>query len=242
MIFDQFDETSRGFTGEYGQLNVYDEKLKKYVLLVPVETLPSVVGSTNTVEHDTTTSRVVGKIKAKMTIEDKDCTFLLCRDNLVRLMEFTNRPAKFLVSYKDGTGWKFSGTISIKPDDVSASDKATGTFTIIANAVDQVPTLDVRDLMAKTCVITNEDLPTEIVITATGSSATYDIPVLVSDSKAQVEVESNNSAIKGNYSEGKVTITVTGSTATSGIIVLKPTVAGQASWKNHILVDVIASA
>ena len=68
-IYDVLDNTSRGMTGEYGQLNVWDDTLSKYVLFMPLETLPSVVGSTNTVENDVTTSRVIGKIKGKKTID-----------------------------------------------------------------------------------------------------------------------------------------------------------------------------
>ena len=85
MDYDVLDNTSRGMTGEFGQLNVYDPTLKKYVLLLPLEILPSVVGSVNTIENNVTTSRTIGKIKGKMTIDDKDVEFLWCRDNIERL-------------------------------------------------------------------------------------------------------------------------------------------------------------
>ena len=94
-IYDVLDNTSRGMTGEYGQLNVWDDTLSKYVLFMPLETLPSVVGSTNTVENDVTTSRVIGKIKGKKTIDDRDVTFLWCRDNIERLNQFVGRQLKF---------------------------------------------------------------------------------------------------------------------------------------------------
>lgn len=235
-IYDVLDNTSRGMTGEYGQLNVWDDTLSKYVLFMPLETLPSVVGSTNTVENDVTTSRVIGKIKGKKTIDDKDVTFLWCRDNIERLNQFVGKQLKFLVSYKDGTGWKFSGEIVYKPDDAGASDKVNGTFTIIASHCDDVATSNVYDLMAKTCIITNEDLPSEVRLKKTSGSK--EIPVQFSNASATLTATSDNEAISASYASGKVTISTTSGTATSGIVKLTPTATGEASWTNYILVIV----
>ena len=235
-IYDVLDNTSRGMTGEYGQLNVWDNTLSKYVLFMPLETLPSVVGSTNTVENDVTTSRVIGKIKGKKTIDDKDVTFLWCRDNIERLNQFVGKQLKFLVSYKDGTGWKFSGEIVYKPDDAGASDKVNGTFTIIASNCDDVATSNVYDLMAKTCMITNEDLPSEVKLEKTNGSV--EIPVQFSNASATLTATSDNDTITATYDSGKVKITTTSGTATSGIVKLTPTVTGEASWTNYILVIV----
>ena len=234
-FYDVLDDTSRGMTGEYGQLNVYDNNLKKYVLLLPLETLPSVVGSTNTVENNVTTSRVIGKIKGKKTIDDKDVTFLWCRDNIERLNEFVGKQCEFLVSYKDGTGWKFSGEITYKNDDATASDKLTGTLTIIASDVDEIATTNVLDMMAKTCVITNDSFPSEVVL---GVSKTYNVPVKFSNASATCEITSDSTAVTvGEYSEGSFTITA-GSTVGTAIVTVTPKATGEASWKQHILVVV----
>lgn len=244
MIWDVLDDTSRGMTGEYGQLNVYDATLGKYVLLLPLETLPSVVGSTNTVENDVTTSRVIGKIKGKKTIDDKDITFLWHRDNIERLNEFIGKQCDFLVSYKDGTGWKFSGEITYKNDDGTSSDKLTGTLTIIASDVDEVATSNVLDLMAKTCVITNSGFPSEVTISLT--KKTIDIPVQFSNASATCTITSDNNAISGTYTAGsgtngaKITLTVTGEVATNGVVKVVPSATGEASWKQYILVNVVA--
>ncbi len=239
--FDVLDDTSRGMTGEYGQLNVLDTTLNKYVLLIPLETLPSVVGSTNTVENDVTTSRSIGKIKGKKTIDDKDVTFLWCRDNIERLNKFVGKQCDFLVSYKDGTGWKFSGEITYKNDDGTASDKLTGTLTIIASDVDEIATSNVLDFLARTTTITNNSLPTEVSLTSAKKSV--DIPVELSNSKATVTCTSSNSKITATFSTDKVTITTTETTnSTNGVVTLKPTVSGEASWEYHILVTYEGSA
>lgn len=233
-LYDILDETSRGFLGFGGQLNIYDTTLSKYVLFLPLETLPSVVGSTNSVEHDVTTSAVVGKIKGKKTIDDKDVTFLWHRDNLIRLNEFLGQQNDFLVSYADGTGWQFTAEYTYKPEDVASSDKTTGTISFITSKCDDEATLNVRDLMAKTCIITST-LDSEIVLGNT-KTQTYTLTANV-DGATFTATSDNNNITASVDTSGKLTITA-GSTATSGIVEVKATKTGMASWTNSILVNV----
>lgn len=174
-FYDKVDNTSRGFVGAGGQLNIRDKTSGKYHLFIPTETLPAVVGSTDTVETDFVTSASKGLIQGKRSTESKDITFLWNRDDLLRLMEHNNEFNEYLVSYPDGTGWKFSGTYSIKPEDVNASDKATGTFTIVANDSDDEPTIDVSDLLMRTCII----------------SSKVDSDTLLGDSAVTIKLENN---------------------------------------------------
>lgn len=241
MIFDVYDDTSRGMSGEYGQWNVWDSTLNKYVLFIPTETLPSVTGDTETFDNNVTTSRTIGKIKGKRSLDNKDVTFLWHRDNVERLNQFLGRQYDFLVSYKDGTGWKFSGEITYRNDDGTASDKLTGTVTIIPSQVDDVATSNVYDLMAKTCVIANAQFPSEIKLakapdTGTGGSET--IPVQFSNANATCDVASDNNAITASYASGKITITTNSKEATSGLVKVTPKATGEASWVQYILVIV----
>ena len=241
MIFDVYDDTSRGMSGEYGQWNVWDSKLNKYVLFIPTETLPSVTGDTETFDNNVTTSRTIGKIKGKRSLDNKDVTNLWHRDNVERLNQFLGRQYDFLVSYKDGTGWKFSGEITYRNDDGTASDKLTGTVTIIPSQVDDVATSNVYDLMAKTCVIANAQFPSEIKLAKadeTSTSPSEVISVQFSNASATCEVESDNTAISVNYASGKITITTTSKVATSGLIKVTPKATGEASWVQYILVIV----
>ena len=241
MIFDYLDDTSRGMSGEYGQLNVWDETLGKYVLALPLETLPSLTGDTETFDNNVTTSRTVGKIVGKKTLDNKDVTFLWHRDNVCRLEELVGRPHDFLVSYKDGTGWKFTAQITYRPDDATASDKLTGTLTFIPSQVDDVVTLNVYDQMAKTVVITNS-LPFEINLSSKKMEEKFQ--VLLSDESGTVTVESDNTAITATYTAGDsqtskpatISVKVASATNTSGIITITPKVTGKASWKQYILV------
>lgn len=233
MLFDKLDDTSRGSTGVGGQWNIWDSTLNKYVLFLPTETLPSVVGSISTVDHDVTTSETVGKIKGKLSIEDKEIQFLWHRDNLVRLNQFLNKQNDFLVSYPDGTGWKFTSEYVYKPDDSTSSEKVTGTINLISSKVDSVASLNVRDMMAPTCFITTT-LDGEVEIEKS-KSVSYTLTANADD--VTYEVVSDNTGITATETGGKLTITA-GSGATTGIVELKANKTGMASWTTTILVTV----
>lgn len=233
-MYDILDDTKRGFTGEGGQLNIWDEELSKYVLFLPLETLPSVVGSINTVEHDVTTSSAIGKIKAKMTIEDKELTFLWHRDNLNRIEKYLGKQNDFLVSYRDGTGWKFTAEYTYRPDDAPASEKVTGTITLIPSSVDDNATLNVKDLMAKTCIITS-NVEGEVKISTTKPQ---DISLVANVDNATFTATSDNTSITATVSTDNKKITISGTTAGSGLVTIKPASTGMASWETTILVVV----
>lgn len=231
-MYDILDDTKRGFTGEGGQLNIWDSTLNKYVLFLPLETLPSVVGSVNSVEHDVTTSNSIGKIKGKMSIEDKELTFLWHRDNLNRIEKFLGQQNDFLVSYKDGTGWKFTAEYTYKPDDASASEKVTGTITLIPSSVDDSATLNVRDLMARTCMISSA-IDSEIHVQ---SAVAKEIAVTLNVDGATFTAVSNSSSITAQVSADSKKVTITSSAVGTGIVTLKPASTGMSSWETTILV------
>ncbi len=232
-LYDKLDDTSRGFTAEGCQLNIYDETLSKYVLFMPLETVPSVVGSVNTVDHDVTTSNAIGKIKGKMSIDDKELTFLWHRDNIERANQFLGKQNKFLSSYADGTGWKFISEYTYKPDDTG--DKTTGTITLISSSVDELATLNVKDLMAKTVTITSE-LPSEILLENTNGSK--EITLTSNEANVTYTATSDNTSITATVATNKLTIATTSEEATSGIVRVKATKEGFASWTYTVLVVV----
>lgn len=231
-MYDILDDSKRGFTGEGGQLNIWDETLSKYVLFIPLETLPSVVGSVNSVEHDVTTSSSIGKIIGKKSIDDKELTFLWHRDNINRIEKYLGRQNDFLVSYRDGTGWKFTAEYTYAPADAGASEKVTGNITFVASQVDNTATLNVRDMMAKTCMITSA-IDSEIVI---GTNETKEISLTANTSDATITATSDNSAITATVTGTKLTIK--GTTAGNALVTLKPTATGMSSWETTILVVV----
>ena len=240
-FFDKVDD-KRAQNGIGAQLNVWDDTLRKYKLYMPLESVPAVVGSTDTVEVDLLTSSMKTKIRGKSSVEDKDVEFLWHRDNLAILRETKGKKLKFLVSYPDFTGWKFEGEIVYRPNDAT-SDKLTGTFTIIANAVDEYETEDVRDMLAKTCFITST-VPSILEIGSTGQR----VDLVATDSEATFTAESSSTNItaqvtaKSGTTPAFVTISK-GNSATvgqTGIVTITASATGMASWKTTIAVEVTA--
>ena len=230
-FYDKIDDT-RANNGIGTQLNIWDEELGKYRLFMPLETVPSVIGSTNTVEVDLLTSSMITKIEGKKSVDDKDVTFLWHRDNLRRLREIAGKQCKFLVSYPDFTGWGFEGKISYKPDDAS-TDKLTGTFTIVANAVDEAETEDVRDMLAKTCFITSI-VPAYIEIEGTNNEQ---INLSSNTSGATYTAKSNSSSIATATVSSNI-LTITGVTQGNTIVEVTSNSSNMASWTTTIAVSV----
>ena len=90
--------------------------------------------------------------------------------------------------------------------------------------------------MAKTCVIVNDDIPSEVHIAKT--SGTIDIPLKFSNSSATCTATCDNEQISAKFSVDHVTISTTFGSPTNGIVTLTPTASGEASWKTYILVIV----
>lgn len=229
-FFDKYSDT-RAQNGIGSQLNVWDEDLKKYRLFIPLETVPAVVGSTDSVEIDLLTSSMKTKILGKTSVDDKDIEYLWHRDNLRILRNAKGKQLKFLVSYPDFTGWKFEGEIVYRPNDAS-SDKLTGTATIIANKVDDSETEDVRDMLAKTCFITSA-VPSTVDIK---TSTPFKVELGASTSTATFTASSNNDSITATVNAKELTIT--GAAQGHAIVTIKASADGMASWETTIAVSV----
>lgn len=240
-IYQKVDDT-RANIGVGTQLNIWDDTLGengKYRLFIPLETVPSVVGSTETVEVDLLTSSIKTKIEGKSTVDDVDVEFLWHRDNLKRLREAEGEEHKFLISYPDYTGWKFTGKIKYRPNEAT-SDKLTGTITIIASSVDEHETEDVRDVLAKTCVI---DTPLPAALTLKKSSDPYKYKVSSTISGATFTAKSTSDTIASadvptSTSGDTKELTITPKAKGYCIVEVTASATGYASWTTTIAVEV----
>lgn len=242
-IFQKIDDT-RANIGVGTQLNIWDDKLGKYRLLIPLETVPSVFGSTETVEVDLLTSSIKTKIEGKSTTEDAETEFLLHRDNLRRLREVEGKELKFLISYPDFTGWKFTGKVKYRANEAT-SDKLTGTMTLIVSSVDEHETEDVREFLAKTCII---DTPIPAILTLNKSASTdpYKVEISSTISEATFTATSNSSSIAtaavttSKSDNNKKELTITPVAKGYCIIEVTASATGYASWTTTIAVEVEA--
>lgn len=141
--FKKFND-SRPSAGYQSMTLVKEQGEEKYSLLMPSETVPCPVGSQDSFEFDILQSGSKGKVKGKSTIDDKEVEFLLHRDNIYRLNQLVGKTLDFMYVSPDLMGLKYTGTITYRPNDLSA-DIAKGTYTLTCFSADQTFTVfDVR--------------------------------------------------------------------------------------------------
>lgn len=236
MAFQGYEEfkENRAVSGVGAGLYVKDETDGKYCLALLLETVPSVAGTYNTIEVDVTGSNAIGKILGKPTIDDKETTFLLHRDNILRLMELANVQRDWLIVTQDFLGQGFTGTVTYRFDDLTSSDSAKGTMSLTATSIDSEPILNVLPLLKKTVKFT-EAIPSKIALKTTDVSK--EIDVALDSSTATCVVTSDTSNITGTYSDGKVKLTITTGlkAGDSAIVKIKASDTGKASWTTSIV-------
>ena len=222
---------NRVMNGYGSQLLFKDFGEKFYHLFVPLETAPNVSGSVDTFDFDLLTCPSKGQVEGKESLDKKDVDFLWHRDNVRRLEELQGRVLDFMVVYPDFTARTFTGTIKVRPQDTSA-DIARGTFTITPLSASSTTILDARDLIQDTVVFANQ-IPASVVMTG----STHTVEIKTDPTTATFEVTSDNEAFSGAIAEGKLTITHSGSTKDYGIILIKASADGYASWTTSIAVE-----
>lgn len=223
---------SRGLAGYGAAIVVKEQGETKYSLLIASETVPSVFGSQNSFEFDLVNSQTIGKIQGKKTLDDKDVEFLLHRDNVFRLEQLKGRILDFMYVTPDFMGWKFSGKISVRPNDASA-EVLMGTYTITPMSADDSPILNVRDLIKETLCFADA-IPESIK-----SGDAVNVGVVQSD--ATVTYTQANVNIDGTLGEG-TSLTATNGVATitnalGGLIAITASAEGYASWTTTIYVE-----
>lgn len=203
----------------------------KYSLLVPLETIPSVFGSVESFEFDLTTMATKGKVIGKSTIDDKDVEFLLHRDNVYRLSMFKDKTVDLLYVTADGLGYKYVGTIKVRPNDLSG-DVAKGTMTLTCQSVGEDPIMDVRPLIMPTVTIINtvnesvDDLTTtatkilvetDVALSAAPTIVVHDTTATGEGSTSSSQMEGSAAAPTGDTSNKKWEVSLKQSSgATSG--------------------------
>ena len=174
----------------YGSALLYrDSGETKYHLLLPLETVPAVNGSVDTFEFDLLTCPSKGQVEGKESLDQKDVEFLWHRDNVKRLEALQGRVIDFLAVYGDLTGRKFSGTIKVRPNDVS-NDVARGTFTITPISASTTTIEDVSDIIMETVAFASF-IPEEIVLRMSTDSRSTTLEVKTDPTDATIKVEVN---------------------------------------------------
>lgn len=145
---------SRGQNAYGSAILIKEPTAEKFSLLIASETVPAVFSSQGSFEFNLVNAPATGKVADKVTLEDKEVEFLLHRDNVVRLEGLKGKTLDFMYFTPDFMGWRFTGTISYRPNDATA-EILRGTYTITPMSADSAPIIDARSLVQETIAIIN---------------------------------------------------------------------------------------
>lgn len=231
----------------YGSALLYKDTAagdSKYHLLIPLETVPSVTGSVDTFEYDLLNCTSKGKVEGKQNTEEKDVEFLWHKDNVRRLENLQGRIIDFLTVYPDMSARKFSGIISVRPNDAGA-DILRGTFTITPTYVASVTLYDGVEGIIQDTIGFESNIPAKFEMLAGSSTSpkTQTISCVLSPStNTTVNVTSSSTTITGAWASGVLTITSKGEgTAVLTLTAKNSTGNTYAEWSTSIVVTAVAT-
>lgn len=227
----------------YGSALLYKEANESlYHLVLPLETIPTVSGSTDTFDFDILTCPSKGQVEGKESLEQVDIDFLWHRDNVRQLESLEGRVLDFMVVYQDFTARTFTGTIKVRPQDATA-DIMRGTFTVTPMSASTTTILDARDLIQDTLWFTNQ-IPASTMVGATAE----EIKIGTNPATATLSIVEDAEGTNNNFEvevtqptqteSGKISITSKDNTKTQyGIVFIKASADGYASWTTSIALE-----
>lgn len=210
-------EDTRPISG-YGSALLVDEYGDGYFsLVIPLESIPSVYGDTDIFDYDLLTAISKGKVKGKQDLTAITTDILYTRENIYRLEQLENRQLTYMVFHQNGTGYTFTGEVSLRENDTEA-EILRGTLQITPIAVHD-RFMDGRKLIRKTLDFAG-NLPDSIVFD--GDYKTQDIEVAVKQADASesfdVVVVGDTDSFSATYAGGKVTIKTTATKTAYAIV------------------------
>ena len=199
----------------YKSAIVYKEEgQSKYRFLCASETVTFPFGTSETAEFNLVNSPVIGKVEGKLTLEQKEVELLYTRNNAFLFEQLRDKVLDFMALTPQFIGYKFTGTISFRPNDAT-NDLHKGTYTITPMDADTTPYYFARTECLEPIFFTTA-IPDEISVTSavagTGSTG----------SNIQINVGTNLSGTVYKYdtvskTTNKVTGTKTTMTVANGV-------------------------
>ena len=231
MLYEKMDELKA--QAGLGAMLFHMNASGKFSFYIPLETVPAVGSTPESIDIDVTSSDVITKIKGKMTMEDKETEFFLHRDSIRKLKKSVGKVEKFLVVNPDFTGYRFDAEVSYAQNDASSNDPLKGTMKL-------TPKMDggfidnVYDLIQRTAKFKSAIEP---VVELDETTGTYKTIIETDPADATITVKSETEAV-ATAAIDKGALTVTGVKSGSAVIVVTATKDGYASWESTILVIV----
>lgn len=229
--FYNFQE-NRAQAGYKSAIVVKQQEDTKYSLLIASETVPTIFGTVSSFEYDLLNSPTTGKIEGKSSLEEKEVECLLHRDNIWRFEQLRGKILDFMYVTPDFVGYKFTGTVSFRPNDAGA-DVLRGTYTIVPMSADDTPIYNVRDMVQETLCFDsaipeniNSGDKINLSVAQKSATVTYKQFNIGSDGSKGVETDI---AVEN----GQATITL----EAGGLIGITASADGYASWTTTVYVN-----
>lgn len=208
----------------------------KYHILAPVESLPAVFGTPDTIEYSSTTNRNVTNVMGKNSTETVEINLPYNLDyiNICSLINGLEVDFAY-IDLDDFSAQKFTGTPRYHLADVGTSDIKTIVLSIAVTSAEEEIEEDVYDLFQDTVSFLSA-IPAKLEIEK-GNTTGVKINVSVDPSTATIVASSDNSNIEATYASGVVTIACkSGTTAGSAIVTIKASATDYAPNERRIKV------
>lgn len=214
----------------------------KYHILAPVESLPAVFGTPDTIEYSSTTNRNVTNVMGKNSTETVEINLPYNLDYIAICDNINDLEVNFAyIDLDDFSGQEFTGKPRYHLADVGTSDIKTIVLSIAVTNANEYITEDLYDIFQDTVSILSP-IPASIELSSTDTTG-ITINFLTDPSDATLTVSSNNpTGVLVEKGSKNITIKA-GSSATSGsaIVTIMATKDGYAPNQRKIKVLVVGA-
>lgn len=213
----------------------------KYHILAPVESLPAVFGTPDTIEYSSTTNRNVTNVMGKNSTETVEINLPYNLDYIAICDNINDLEVNFAyIDLDDFSGQEFTGKPRYHLADVGTSDIKTIVLSIAVTNANEYITEDLYDSFQDTVSILSP-IPASIELSSKDTTG-ITINFLTDPSDATLEVSSSSNSVLVEKGNKNVTIKASASAeAGSAIVKIVATKDGYASNQRRIKVLVVAA-
>lgn len=214
---------------------------KKYHILAPVESLPAVFGTPDTIEYSSTTNRNVTNVMGKNSTETVEINLPYNLDYIAICDNINDLEVNFAyIDLDDFSGQEFTGKPRYHLADVGTSDIKTIVLSIAVTNANEYITEDLYDSFQDTISILSP-IPASIELSAKDTTGTT-INFITDPSDATLTVSSNNTGVLVEKGSGNITIKASSSAeAGSAIVTIVATKDNYAPNQRRIKVLVVGA-
>ena len=178
----------------------------KYHILAPVESLPAVFGSPNTIEYSTTTNWSITNVRGKNTTENVEVNIAYNLDNIAIAEKIKGKKVRYAyVDLDDFTAQEFVAEASYHIAEIGTDGIKTIVLSLAVSSAEESITEDVYDIFMDT--ITFEDTIPSVVRLDLSTTEETTIKVACEPSSATIEAKNSASTIAtSTYADGTLTL------------------------------------